>query len=133
MSADPVALAASLGRPLAHRWMTRGAALASIAVATDAGMRQGTLPGGGTLDERLHIYSHILSLYADREAHRCDLARYRIKRTAWPLIEIRAPSNKILAEAFNANEDAGSPLTEDEVTETVKTLLFWALQKRKAA
>lgn len=124
----PIALAISLAPSVQRGHLTMEGARSAIVVATDRGMASGTLDGSGTLAERLHIYVHIMNLHIARRQAMAERADGAIKRVLRPLIEMRAPRNRIMAEAFNANEDAGSPLTEAEVADRAVTLVYWSLQ-----
>ena len=68
--------------------------------------------------ERLH----------DLEARR-EEAEARIKRRMKPLIDLRQPSNVLLAEAHGENGATGFPLSEREVASIVAAELQWAMPR----
>jgi integrase len=64
-------LAASLARPVIRGLLPLPHAEAALAVAIVRGVRDGTLAGNGTIDERIHIDNHVLRLnIADEDARR---------------------------------------------------------------
>jgi hypothetical protein len=67
------------------------------------------------LADKLRIWRHILAMEIDRREVQRATVQGAIVRALRPMIDRRAPKNQLLAEAFNANEDHGSPLTESEV------------------
>lgn len=69
---------------------------------------------------------------ADARDRNSREATRRIKQTLAPLIDAGAPKNRLLAEAFNANEDVGSPLSEEEVGEIAATEVYWSLRRRQS-
>lgn len=69
---------------------------------------------------------------ADARDRNSREATRRIKQTLAPLIDVGAPRNRLLAEAFNANEDVGSPLSEEEVGEIAATEVYWSLRRRQS-
>lgn len=124
---DPVFLAASLGKPVANGRLTLEAAQAAIAAATARGMREGTLESRGTLDELLHVYNHILALNVQKHQSARETTTGAIGCILRPLIGTHQPWSALLAEAHNANGDAGFPLTEAEVLDVVRTQVWHSL------
>jgi hypothetical protein len=123
--------AATLARPVVLGHMTLAAAHAAIIVAIDAGMQKGDLPGNGTLEERVHIDNHILELnIRNAEAER-EKATGAIIHALRPLIGIRAPRNRLLAEAHDINADHDFPLTESEVAEITAVAVWQAIQQAR--
>lgn len=57
-------------------------------------------------------------------------AERQIKSVLKPMIEVREPSNRLLAEAHNTNEDFGFPLTENEVKEITVQQIYWSMPAR---
>jgi hypothetical protein len=122
-------LVETLARAAAHGHLPITHVHAALAVNIARGVRLGTLPGNGTVEERLHIYRHILGLHLDAFAAAEDRATGAIGRALRPLIGIGAPRNRLLAEAHNANEDHGRPLSERQVEDVAKTQVYWAIQR----
>ena len=73
---------------------------------------------------------HILRLHVLAEHVARSLTRTGIERTLAPLIAMRAPRNRLLAEAHNVNGDNGFPLTEVQVDEITRTEVYWSIRKR---
>lgn len=124
--------AASLAHPVVCGMLSIEHAHAAILVQIAQAMRAGNLTGNGTLEERAHIDRHILDLNIQNIQARRERASGSIARILRPLIEMHAPRNRLLAEAHNANEDAGHALSEDEVEEIAAAQVFWSMQRRKA-
>lgn len=122
-------LAASLAVAVAQGHLPVAHARAALAAAILTGVRNGTLDGNGTVAERIDIDNHILNLHLEAADAAEAKATGAIQRILKPLIGIGAPRNRLMAEAFNANEDHGSPLSEQQVAEAVKTRVFWAIQR----
>jgi hypothetical protein len=62
---------------------------------------------------------------------RRDMAEHAIKRTMRPMVARRKPSNQLLAEAHNCNQDQGYPLDEAEVEIAVAEIVRWTLPRRR--
>jgi hypothetical protein len=123
--------AASLARPVVRGLLPLAYAHAAIAATIDAGMREGTLAGTGSIEERIHIDLHVLGLHIRNEQARRERASAAIAHVLRPLIDMHAPRNRLLAEAHNANEDAGRPLSEPEVAEAAAILVWRSMQGRR--
>lgn len=111
-------------KPIVQGRISTAAALGAIVAATARGMREGTLDGNGTFEDRVRIANHILWLnIRNLEAAR-DEAAGAVGRSLRPLIAVRVPRNRLMAEGHNLNGDRGFPLSEPEVEELV-TILVW--------
>lgn len=69
--------------------------------------------------------------YVERMQTRRGLAEHAIKWAVRPMVDRRQPSNRLLAEAHNCNEDCGYPLDEAEVEIAVADLVRWTLPRRR--
>jgi hypothetical protein len=119
------ALAQSLGRPVAHGWLSPFRAEGAIAAVAARTFR------GEELADALRIANHILQLNADDCGARMDTTSRAISYAMRPLIEMKVPKNRLLAQAHDVNADASRPLTEPEVDEVVKTAVWRSLQRGK--
>lgn len=126
---DIAALAASLGKPVAQGLLSFEQAEAALAAATARAMREGTLQGNGTLEERFHAYRHVMGLHARNYEAKCELVTGAIKRLLQPMIVQRRPWNELLAEAHEINGSDGFPLTEREVGDVVETEVWFSLPR----
>jgi hypothetical protein len=124
-------LAASLARPVARGLLAIEHARAAIAVAIIKGVRDGTSPGTGTLEEKLNIDRHIFDLHLQIEAARRERVIGAISRVLRPLIDLRAPRGRLLAEAHDCNADSGFPLFEPEVKEIAKIQVYWGIERSR--
>jgi hypothetical protein len=122
-------LARCLGRPVARGWLSLPLAQAAIAAAAATKARTGRLDGNGDVADAIQFYNHVLDLHVQAEVDRRDKATGAITYTLRPLIAIRAPKSRLLAEAHNTNADAGFPLAEDEVNELAAIEVYWSLQR----
>ena len=121
---SPYPLAASLARPVARGYLTRDDADACLLAATLRARRLGwPYDPVGTYG----VARHVLGLRLEDEQQRRDGAASRIRHVIAPMI-LHKKSGALLAEAHGVNGDNGFPLDEAEVTDIVRTQVWWALR-----
>lgn len=119
-------MAKELGRPVARGQIPLEQAYASCIAATVAAERAGDL---GTYAAR-DVVAHqrwVVDTAAEAETVRRDLCSHQIRRTVAPMISARQPRNVLLAEAHGVNGAQDFPLLESEVTDLVRTEVWYAL------
>jgi hypothetical protein len=126
-AADPYRLAVALARPVARGLLPRPAADAALLLASLHAERAGS----GDAFDTFAVAKHVLHLHLDRITVRQDEARGGIQRRIWPLIEMRAPSSHIRAEAHDCNGAAGFPLAEPEVDSIASAAMINAMRPAK--
>ena len=121
---SPYPLAASLARPVARGYLTRDDADACLLAATLRARRLGwPYDPVGTYG----VARHVLGLRLAAEEQRRDGAASRIRRLLKPMIGMRKMPSALLAEAHGVNGNNDFPLTEEEVTDIVRTEVWWSL------
>jgi hypothetical protein len=119
-------IAREMGRPVARGEMPLVQADAAIICDTLAQERSGALDGLKAPDV-VRLKRFLLRQEVRRQEVARELAAWRIERLVKPMIAAHTPRNALLAEAHGVNGAAGFPLSEDEVTEIVRTEVYWAL------
>lgn len=130
--ADLYAMPRELADPVARGSMPLTHAYAAMLASTVAAERCGQLTPYQAPDV-FRLQKHLLGQHLDRAETKRAVTEGRIVRVIKPMIAVRRPSNAVLAEAHGVNGAAGFPLTEDEVTDIVRTAVYWALPARRAA
>jgi hypothetical protein len=125
VSAIIAALTQSLAKPVSRGLLPLEHAEAAIAAAV---ARDKTI---ADVESGVATWNHVLELnIRNAETRRLD-ARNAVLRTVRALIDRRQPSNRLYAEAHNANEDHALVLTEDEVDNIVGLEMAWAVNRAK--
>lgn len=119
-------IAREMARPVARGDLPLVQADAAIICDTLQQERSGALAGLHAPDV-VHLKRFLLRGYIEREQARRELAEHRIRRLLAPMIAARKPRNVLLAEAHGVNGAADFPLTEEEVTDVVRTEVFYSL------
>jgi hypothetical protein len=119
-------IAREMGRPVARGEIPLVQADAAIICDTLAQERAGALDGLKAPDV-VRLKRFLLRQEVHRQEVARELAAYRIERLVKPMIAAHRPRHALLAEAHGVNGAAGFPLSEDEVTEIVRTEVYWAL------
>jgi len=122
---SPYPLAKELARPVARGYLTLTEAHAELLLAACLAVRAGYSDQDAAGIWRLQ--RHVLGLHLEAEERRRDLVEAQVKRRARKMIALRKPRNAVLAEAHGENGAAGFPLEEREVTNLVRSEMFWAL------
>lgn len=115
-------LARELAAPVARGMLPKCLADAALLCSALKAERDGT-PGHAF--ENYGAARHVLGLHTASLETKQDLAIARIRRVITPMIASREKSSRLLAEAHNINGEAGFPLTEAQVNETVTAMVFW--------
>ncbi len=127
-SARLYAMAKELARPVVTGQLPAAHANAALWTATLTAERRGELPCPA--EDVVTLQRHLLWQEIKRQRAWQDVAGARIKRTLRPMIAARKRSNVLLAEAHGINGEAGFPLSEEQVTDIVRTEVWFALQSR---
>ena len=125
-----VRLAKSLASPVARGLLPHGIADSELLLAAVEARRGGEI----TVDpiDLAAILKHILGLYVRELVDRRAIAKSGIRETITGMFAVSAPLNRLLAEAHDANGDAGFPLREWEVTEFVGIELAAAMRESES-
>jgi len=119
-------LARELGRPVVRGQIRLAHADAALIVETLQQERAGQLQGRHAADE-VSYKRWVLRQEVERQSFDRTRTIVAIERQIKPMIAARRPHNSVLAEAHGVNGADGFPLDEDEVTNVVRTAIFWAL------
>lgn len=120
------ALPAELAQPVARGQLPLAHAYAAMLADTVRAERLGEMDPYKAPDV-FRLQKHLLGQHLARAETKRALAEGRIVRVIKPMIAVRRPSNAVLAEAHGVNGAAGFPLAEDEVTDIVRTEMYWSL------
>ena len=115
---NPYRLAKCLARPVARGWLSHEDAEDCLLAEVLAARRRGTL---GPYDP-VTVYGGLrwfLGQYLAAEEAKRGIAEARIRYRIKPLIALRKPRNKLLAEAHDVNGAAGFPFAEPEIADMV--------------
>jgi hypothetical protein len=121
VTAAIAALTQSLARPIVRGMLPYRQAQDAVAMAI---LNEQSIPDAA---EALPIWLHVLRQNIHNAEVRRDMARGAIKNALRPLIPLRTPWRRLMAEAHDINGDADFPLSEDEVADVVKTEIYFAL------
>jgi len=122
------AMARELARPVVTDLLPAAQAGAALWVATLAAERRGELPCPA--EDVVRLQRHLLAGEIRRQRARQDVAAARIRRLLGPMIAMRRKANVLFAEAYGVNGEAGFPLSEEQVTDIVRTEIWFALPAR---
>lgn len=128
-AAPPYDLPPKLAEMLVRGWLSATAAEAALSLAAEqTAIRQGHDSAWAAW---LHgVLRHLMMRHAEMAQTRRQLAAHRIRRTVKVLADRRTPSNQLLAEAHNVNEDHDYPLDEAEVQIEAADIVRRALPRR---
>ncbi len=118
-------MARELARPVVMDQLPASQANAALWVATLAAERRGELPCPA--EDVVRLQRHLLWQEIQRQRAFQDVVGSRIRRVIRPMIAVRKKSNVLLAEAHGVNGEAGFPLSEEQVTDIVRTEVWFAL------
>jgi hypothetical protein len=126
----PYDLPPKLAEWLVHGTLSSAGAEAFLSLAAAQEARR--LKADAAWAAWLHgVLRHLVRQYAAHLRNRRDLAEHAINRTVRPMVDRRQPSNRLLAEAHNCNEDHGHVLDEAEVQIAVADIVRWTLPRRR--
>ena len=123
------AMARTMARPVTRGFLPLEQAYAALLVSVLKYERSGALAPYRAADV-LAGAKWTLDTWVDREEDARHVTRYRIKRLVWELVGRLAPYREIMAEAHNINGLAGFPLSENEVTFTVRSYVQQATRHK---
>jgi hypothetical protein len=112
--AHAYAIAAELANPVARGYLTITTAHAEMLLSTARAERLGEL-GPYTAIDVFRLQKHILGLHLDQLMAKRAIAEGRLKHRIRPLIKLRQPRNRVLAEAHDVNGAEGFPFDEPDV------------------
>lgn len=116
------ALTQSLARPVTLGMLPAPHARAAVALAV---LR--AAPPAADLAGMIHIWLHLLAAHIRRLEDQRDLLTHAIKRRLRPMIAARKPWNQLMAAAHDLNGADGFPLAEAEVSDIVRTEVYFNL------
>jgi anti-sigma factor RsiW len=119
---DIAALTASLALPVTRGLLPLAHAEGWITVAV---ARQ--RPKVADIPAAVNVWLHVLAERVRQMEERQDLVALHIKRRLKPMVAARQPWNQLMAAAHDLNGQADFPLGEAEVSELVRTEVWFAL------
>jgi hypothetical protein len=112
--AHAYALAAELANPVARGYLPLCHAYAALLASTVRAERLGEL-GPYKATDVFGLQKHILGLHLDQLMAKRAVTEGRLKHRIRPLIKLRQPRNRVLAEAHDVNGGEGFPFDEPDV------------------
>jgi hypothetical protein len=123
------ALAAELANPVARGYLTLTTAHTEMLLSTVRAERLGEL-GPYKATDVFRLQKHILGLHLERLETQQAVTAMRIRSRIKPLLALRQPRNKVLAEAHGVNGADGFPFDEPDVTISADRQAFYAGRQR---
>lgn len=125
---DPYQLPQCLARPLVRGWISWMQADARLALVAFR------CPGPADDPEAVHtILRWLLKEHVKAEEARVAAAHGGIWRVVRQLLRDRVPIQRVLAEAHDVNGVKGFPLTEEQVSCLVDSIILWCARKAREA